>query len=77
MITRKIIAVGTLLPSSLLLSACITTTSSHPATPQISSISASTEGIGMGRTDVGIQQDQHVDDTEKHNLEILRFVRGF
>ncbi|PRY04563.1 hypothetical protein B0G80_4883 [Paraburkholderia sp. BL6669N2] len=31
----------------------------------------------MSRTDVDTQQDQHADDTEKHNLEILRFVRGF
>lgn len=77
MITRKIIAVGTLLLSSLLLSACITTTSSQPATPQTSSISASPEGIGVSRTDVDTQQDQHVENTEKQNLEILRFVRGF
>jgi hypothetical protein len=77
MISRKMIAVGMLLLFSLPLSACMATTSSQPATQHASSVSGSSKGAGMDGTDVDSRQDRHTDDTENHNLAILRFVRGF
>jgi hypothetical protein len=77
MITRKIFVVAAMLLSPLLFSACMATTSGQSAAQRISPVSASPNETGVSRSDVDGQQDQHAGDAEKHNLEILRFVRGF